>query len=62
MNKTTTKRVALSGQPCGEPLYENGRYVARCCQVWGTEHSHHDCTAKEAVQRGLATDAKGGAQ
>ena len=39
---------------CGELLYEDGKLVASCIQPWGTEHSHHDHTALEAIQSGIA--------
>ena len=43
---------------CGEVLYEQvgeaSVAVARCTQPYGVEHSHNDCTASEAVTKGLA--------
>lgn len=39
---------------CGEPLYTNGVLVARCACEYGTEHSHDDVTAEQAVIEGWA--------
>lgn len=41
---------------CGEPLHGQYGFRALCCQPWGTEHSHNDMPAEEAVNRGLAID------
>jgi hypothetical protein len=38
---------------CGEQLYGEGMQ-ATCTQPWGTEHTHHDLTAEQAVEAGLA--------
>lgn len=44
---------------CNEPLtdVEGGKVtmVARCRRRYGTEHSHHDLTARQAVDAGVAT-------
>jgi hypothetical protein len=38
---------------CNQALYEEGTLIARCSEVWGTEHLH-DLSAKEAIQQGRA--------
>ncbi len=56
--KTITKAIpkteARTFKPCNELLYHCGRVVAVCCVEHGTEHSHNDCEAFEAVKRGTA--------
>ena len=39
---------------CLELLYDSDGYTSRCTQERYTEHSHHDHTAREAAQAGLA--------
>lgn len=34
--------------------------VAYCVQGWGVEHSHHDMTAREALDAGLANPIENG--
>lgn len=34
---------------CGQWLADPDGYVARCIEPFGTEHSHHDDTARAAV-------------
>jgi hypothetical protein len=41
---------------CGEGLYDPISYAAVCTVEWGTEHSHHDHTAREAVEAGIARE------
>jgi len=58
------KRVLLQGDSeiglepwrlCGQVLYGEGSYKARCVQFYGVEHSHHDLTAEQAVRMRVAT-------
>lgn len=39
---------------CLQMLYDADGYIARCIQPFGTEHSHHDRTAREATTQDLA--------
>ena len=39
---------------CNERLYGVNGLVAVCQITYGTEHSHHDYTAEEAVKLSLA--------
>jgi|SRR5688572_27332871 len=39
---------------CGERLSDAGGFTAYCTAQWGTEHSHHDLTARGAVDAGVA--------
>lgn len=39
---------------CGKTLTDADGYKATCARTWGTEHSHHDLTARQAVEAGLA--------
>lgn len=41
---------------CDEMLRDPDGFAAVCTQPFGTEHSHHDATAREAVARGLALE------
>jgi hypothetical protein len=36
---------------CGEILYGRNGFKAKCLRKWGTEHSHNDETAEQAVSR-----------
>jgi len=45
---------ATRGSKCGEFLTDPDGYRALCTVRWGTEHSHHDRTARAAVAAGLA--------
>lgn len=49
MTKTLTPRY------CNEPLQDADGFRARCRQRFGTEHSHHDTTARRAVVNGTAS-------
>lgn len=46
----------MSNHPCFELLGDTDGFTARCLQPYGTEHSHHDATAREAVAAGTALD------
>ena len=46
-------------EDCNELLVDTDGYQARCCQVWGTEHSHHDLTARAAAELDLAVCVPG---
>ena len=37
---------------CGELLSDPDGLVARCMVTYGTEHSHHDMTARESLAAG----------
>ena len=37
---------------CGELLSDPDGLVARCMVLYGTEHSHHDMTARESLAAG----------
>lgn len=39
---------------CLQLLTDLDGYKARCIQVWGTEHTHHDMTARQAAGQDLA--------
>jgi hypothetical protein len=39
---------------CLQLLTDPDGYAARCTQPWGTEHSHHDHTARETARADLA--------
>jgi len=42
--------------PCLETLRDRDDFAAVCIVQWGTEHSHHDLTARAAVAAGLALE------
>lgn len=42
---------------CGERLYLDGNLHAVCTQPGGTEHSHNDMDAQQAIEAGLARPA-----
>lgn len=60
LNKKKKKPIRM---PCGQPLYEgiykNKTHIpdAICTQTRGVEHSHHDYTALEAIEKHLAVRA-----
>lgn len=41
-------------QACGQVLSDEDGFTARCSVPFGTEHSHHDATARGAVALGTA--------
>lgn len=45
-------KFTLPPRPCGEILTDPDGFTARCMVSWGTEHSHHDMTARESVTAG----------
>jgi hypothetical protein len=51
----TTYTPPTIGGRCNEPLSDPDGYRARCAMRSGTEHSHHDATARGAVKAGRAT-------
>ena len=42
---------------CDEILTDEDGFRARCMVTRGVEHSHHDCTARESVERGNQLEA-----
>lgn len=46
--------IETTHQKCGDLLYGQDGFRARCIQKWGTEHSHNDMTAELAVERSMA--------